>query len=131
MADLITLDQAKSHLRVDSDDDDMWIALFISAVSGAVNAWLKDAWRAYVLAVDANGDFLLDSSGDPYPAQDDNGDLTVKPMVVAAVLVELAQQYRFRDGSGAATVPSNWGHGYTLGIGATSLLTPLRKSTIA
>jgi hypothetical protein len=131
MADLVTLDQAKMHLRVDSDDEDLWIQVFISAISGAVIAWLKDEWRAYVIAVDADGNHLLDSAGDPYPLPDANGDFTVKPMVVAAVLVELSQQYRFRDGSGAAAVLSHWGHGYTLGAGATSLLTPLRKSTVA
>lgn len=131
MTDLVTLDEAAAHLRVDTDADDQWIALFITAISGAVISWLKDEWRVYVPALDSNGKPITDSAGDEIPAVDGNGEYSVKPMVKAAVLVELAQQYRFRDGSGAAAVPSHWGHGYVLGAGATSLLSSLRKSTVA
>jgi len=130
MADLVTLEQARSHLRTDSDADDAWLEMMIPAISGAVFSWLKEDWRAYVPETDAEGDVIVDSSGDPIPFEDSNG-LTVKPKVMAAVLVELAQQYRFRDGSDAASVPSHWGHGYVLGAGATSLLASLRKSTVA
>lgn len=130
MSDLVTLDDARNHLRTDSTDDDAWIELWITAISQAVLLWLKDDWRAYVLMTDSNGDVITDSAGEPFPVEDSPGSPVVKPIVRAAVLVELAQQYRFRDGSGAAAVPSHWGHGYTLGAGATSLLTPLRKTTV-
>ena len=130
MADLVTIEQARLHLRTDSDADDAWLATMIPAVSGAVLSWLKQDWRAYVAATDAAGDVILDSNGDPIPFEDSGG-LVVKPVVTAAVLVELGQQYRFRDGSDAAAVPSHWGHGYVLGAGATSLLSALRKSTVA
>jgi len=130
MADLVTLEQARIHLRTDSDADDAWLTLMISVVSGAVFSWLKDEWRAYVPATDAEGNVIEDSNGDPIPFEDSNG-FTVKPLVVGAVLVELAQQYRYRDGSDAAAVPSHWGHGYVLGAGATSLLSGSRKSTLA
>lgn len=130
MADLVTLEQARLHLRTDTDADDAWLAMMIPAISGAVLSWLKEDWRAYVLLTDAGGAIILDSNGDPIPLEDSNG-FTVKPVVSAAVLVELGQQYRFRDGSEAASVPSHWGHGYVLGAGATSLLSALRKSTVA
>lgn len=130
MADLVTIEQARLHLRTDTEADDAWLEMMIPAISGAVFSWLKEDWRAYVPATDAAGDVIVDSNGDAIPFEDSNG-LTVKPLVMAAVLVELAQQYRFRDGSDAAAVPSHWGHGYVLGAGATSLLSGTRKSTVA
>jgi hypothetical protein len=130
MADLVTMEQARNHLRTDSAADDDWLEMMIPAISGAVLSWLKQDWRAYVPETDADGDVIVDSNGDPIPLEDSNG-MTVKPQVMAAVLVELGQQYRFRDGSDAAAVPSHWGHGYVLGAGATSLLASLRKSTVA
>ena len=77
-----------------------------------------------------DGEVLVDSDDGPYILEDSNGPV-VKPVVKAAVLVELAQQYRFRDGSGAAAVPAHWGHGHVVGAGATSLLAALRKATVA
>ncbi len=130
MADLVTIEQARAHLRTDTLADDQWLTTWITAVSSAVLTWLKNDWRAYVLAMDASGAVIVDSNDEPIPFEDSGG-LVVKPVVVAAVLVELAQQYRYRDGSDAAAVPSHWGHGYVLGAGATSLLSALRKSTVA
>ena len=131
MTRLVEIDEVRRHLRVDSDADDLWIDLFAEAISDAVLSWLKEDWRAYVPALDSNGDIITDSNGDHIPALDANGEMTVKPQVKAAVLVELGQQYRFRDGSGAATVQSHWGHGYVLGQGATALLVSVRKATLA
>lgn len=131
MADLVTAEEAKRHIRIDNDADDAWLDVFISAVSDAVMSWLKDEWRAYILATDADGNVLTDSAEVPIIALDSNGEPTVKPRVKAAVLVELAQQYRFRDGSGASMAPVHWGHGYVLGSGATSLLNAVRKTTVA
>ena len=108
---LVTIDQAKSHLRIDGDYDDPWLEMMIPAVSQAVLLWLKDESRAY-------------------EGVDSNGDQVVKPIVQSAVLVELASQYRFREGEGVSSVPANWGHGYALSLGSTALLTPLRKSTV-
>ena len=130
MADLVTIEQARIHLRTDSDADDSWLEMMIPAISGAVLSWLKQDWRAYVLVTDASGVVIVDSNDEPIPFEDSNGPV-VKPVVMAAVLVEIGQQYRFRDGSEAAAVPSHWGHGYVLGAGATSLLAALRKSTVA
>lgn len=130
MADLVTATEARDHLRATTADDS-WLAIWIPAISAAVLSWLKEDWRAYVPLLDADGAPLLDSNGDEIPEEDTSGHYTVKPQVRAAVLVEIGQQYRFRDGSGAAAVPAHWGHGYVLGAGATSLLAALRKSTVA
>ena len=125
---LVTLQEAKDHLLVDTSAGDNWLLMAIEGVSDAVLRWLKEDWRAYVLLEDSNG-VVLDSSGEPYPLEDSNG-FIVKPVVKMATLVELAVQYRYRDGKDAPAVPSHWGYGYTLSAGPTSLLTPLRKSTL-
>jgi hypothetical protein len=133
MADLITSAEAKSHLRLDTGTaDDAWLAVFIPAISQAVLLWLKDEWRAYVTELDADGDPIEDSSGDQIPVLDSSGEMTTRPVVKAAVLIELASVYRYRNGEGADNVvPSDAGHGYVLNKASTALLAPLRKSTVA
>jgi hypothetical protein len=129
VVDFVTSAEAKDHLHIDSDAYDSWLATWIPIVSEAVAAWLKDEWRPYELVKDSNGDVLTDSAGEPFVLEDSNGPV-VRHRVKGAVLVELAQMRRFTDGSGAATVPAHWGHGHTLGAGATALLVGLRKTTI-
>lgn len=131
MVDYVTVAEARDHLMVDTLAHDSWLTMMIPAISGAVLSWIKDPWRAYSLETDENGDVIYDSSGDGIPIEDSSGPV-VNPVVKAATLVELAQQFRFRDGADAtsAHVPSHWGHGYVLGIGATSLLSGIRKSTV-
>lgn len=130
MTQLVSVEEAREHLRIDTDADDFWLDMMITAVSAAVLAWLKEDWRAYLPIQDSNGEILEDSNGDTYPVLDELSNQVPKPQVKAAVLIELAQHYRFRDGSGVAAVPSNWGYGYSLGVGATCILAPLRKTTI-
>jgi hypothetical protein len=130
MAQLVTRAEVRDHLMVDNNAVDPWIDMMILAISGAVISWLKDEWRAYETEVDSNGEPIEDSNGDQFPILDSNGDPTTKPMVKAATLVEIASQFRFRDGDGVATVPSNWGHGHVLCMGATSLLVAARKPTV-
>lgn len=132
---LITLEQARAHLRIDDVDsaggpDDPWLAMAIPAVSEAVALWLKDSWRLYDLERDSNGDVLYDSQGEGFPLLDSNGDPTVRSVVQAACLLELERLDRFRGGEGDADVPDSAGHGYVLGKGATSLLVALRRPTI-
>lgn len=121
---LVSLQEAEAHLRIDNDAETPWLSVFIPVVSGAVAAWLKDSWRLY----QPSG--FEDSQGNPIPAEDSEGAKFVDPVVKGAVLIELAQQFRFRDGSGAAAVPSHAGHGYVLGAGATSMLSGMRRSTV-
>ena len=128
---LVTLAQAKAHIRIDTDSDDEWLEIFIPVVSEAVALWLKDEWRLYEPERDTSGIPITNSAGDYIPAVDSNGDPIISNAVKGAVLVELSQQYRFRDGSGAEAVPSHEGHGYTLGRGATALLTGMRRSTVS
>ena len=133
MLELVSFEDAKHQLRIDNDDDshDEWLALFIPAVSEAVASWLKDRWRLYLPSRDSDGEVVLDSDDIPVPAEDSNGDPIVHPIVRAAVLIELASQFRFREGEGDNRVEAHEGHGYTLSKTATALLSGLRKSTVA
>lgn len=131
MIELVTIEEARAQLRIDDVDsnggpDDLWLAIWLPAISEAVANWLKDEWRLYVAEVDSGG-VVVDSSGDPVPAVP----LVARPVVKAATLIELERQYRFRGGESEADVQSHEGHGYTLGKGATALLSSLRKSTVA
>jgi hypothetical protein len=136
MLELVTIDEARQHLRLDFDSnggaDDLWLATFIHAVSEAVAGWLKDSWRLYVPMVDSSGEPMVDSAGDQIPALDSNGLPTPRYVVKAAVLLELGSLFRFREGEGKDnTVPDAAGHGYVLNKTSTALLAALRKSTVA
>lgn len=124
MPDLITLDEARSQIRGTSADDG-WLTTWIPIVSDAIAAWLKDAWRLYVPEIDSSGVVTIDSSGDPVPSE------VIHPSVRGAALVEIASQYRFREGDGDNAVPADAGYGYMLCRTSTAMLAPLRKSTIA
>ena len=136
MTNLVTIAEARAQLRIDDFDssggaEDLWLGVWIPVTSAAVAAWLKDEWRLYVPLRDSSGDVVLDSSGDPEPERDAGGEPIVKPQVKGAVLVELASQYRFREGEGDNVVPASEGYGYTLTKTATAILASVRKSTVA
>lgn len=122
IVELVTEAEASAHLRLDADES-AWLAVWIPAVSGAVMAWLKEERRIFLPLEDSSG-IIKDSNGDPLPSD------TIHPTVKAAALVELASQYRFRDGEGVAMVPAHWGHGHQLCAGATALLVAFRKSLV-
>lgn len=138
MIELVTLEECYAHLRLDEVDsngspDDPWLQVFIPAISQAVALWVKSEARLYIPEVDSNGQVILDSSGEPVPELDSNGNPTPLPVVRAAVLVELERQYRSRGGEDDTFVEDfgNAGYGYVLGRGSTALLTPLRRPTVA
>lgn len=134
--ELVTLAEAREQLRLEDPGtaggaDDAWLAIFIPAISAAVRNWVKNEWRLYEWELGADGNPIEDSSGSFVPLADSNGTYTVRPEVRGAVLVELASQFRFREGDASMEVPATAGHGYSLGRAATALLAPLRKPTIA
>lgn len=135
MLELVTIDDARAQLRLEEIDsgggaDDAWLGLAIPGVSEAVRSWLKDDWRLYLPERDSVGAIVANSDGDPVPAEDSDGPI-VHPTVRLAVLVDLASQFRFREGEGENDVDPAAGYGYTLSKGATALLSGLRKSTVA
>lgn len=131
MREFVTRDDAREQMRIDSDADDRWLAIWIPAVSASVAAWLKQEWRLYVLQRDSDGELVRDSAGRPVPAEDSDGEPVLHPAVIAATLLELASQYRFREGEGDNVVPADAGHGYVLSKAATAQLVPLRRTTVA
>ena len=136
MLELVTIDDARQQLRLDEIDsnggaDDAWLALAIPGVSEAVRSCLKDDWRLYLPERDTAGAVITDTDGDPIPAEDSNGNPITHPTVRLAVLLELASQFRYREGEGENVVPADAGHGYTLSKGATAILAGLRKPTVA
>ncbi|WP_313243763.1 hypothetical protein [Stenotrophomonas rhizophila] len=131
MLEFVTPADARDQLRIDSDADDRWLALWIPAVSASVAAWLKQEWRLYVLQRDSSGVVVTDSSGTPLPVLDSDDLPIVQPAVIAATLLELASQYRYREGESDNVVPSDAGHGYVLSRAATAQLAPLRRTTVA
>jgi len=137
MSELITREQAYEHLRLDYDSggsaDDGWLSVFIPAVSEAVRRWLKEDWRLYEWETDSDGNIVRDSDGNPVPLLDSDGEPVVKPVVRAACLLELASQYRFREGEGRDNaVPSHEGYGHGLtSKAAVALLTTIRRPTVS
>lgn len=130
MLELVAIEDAREQLRLDSADNDPWLEIAIPAISEAVRMWLKEDWRLYLPARDSGGTVIVDSAGNPLPAEDSDGPI-VHPTVRLAVLVELSSQFRFREGEGDNAVPADAGHGYVLNKASTSLLTTLRRPTVA
>lgn len=139
MLELVTIAEARQHLRLDYEDDsdggtgpdDAWLSVFIPAISEAVAGWVKSPARLYVPEIDSSGIVVRDSDDEPVPQIDSDGEYTIRPSVRAAVLLELSSAYRFREGEGKDNVvPADAGHGYTLNKASTALLTPLRRPTV-
>lgn len=110
---LVPLETVKQALRVDHDDDDTMLELFISASSRSIVAYLKGE----------AGDFLsIDSP--PNSPPDDLA--TVDDRVQASVIILTGYLYKEPDGDEAKA----FGHG-TLPWMVTAMLYPLRVPTLA
>jgi Phage gp6-like head-tail connector protein len=112
MTDIVTLDQAKSHLRVDGDDEDDLIAIYLAAaIQSAMNyldrqVFANEADMASAVTAATAGD-------DP---------IVATPPMLAAILLILGKLYLFREDvvtGTAATVQE-------LPSGSRALLTPYR-----
>lgn len=128
---MISIQEAKQHLRIDGNFDDPWLNIWIPVVWAAVANWLKQPWRLYVWETDENGKVVYGPDGTPTLKLDAEGEFIENAMVKGAQLIELAQQYTHRDGTGVPQAPDQSGWGYTLGPGATALLRGLRAPTVS
>lgn len=109
---LVTLQQARDHLRSDTNADDNDLTLKIHIASDAVINYLK-----------GGADTFLDSAGDPL--EDSAGDIIGVPYAVqGAVLMLVDILYNQRDG-GAVFDPNY------LPQPVVSLLYPLRDPALA
>lgn len=111
---LVTLAQARAHIRSDEDADDADLELKIAAASAAVVDYLGEAAEGFA---DADGKVLAGQ--------------TVPSRVQMATLLTIGYLYRERDGSQENAVPSQYGYGYALPQSAISLLYSMRKPVIA
>lgn len=119
---LVTVQQAKAHLRVDPDwdGDDEDIELKVHVASGLVLTYLKNHGVLYEYERDSDSEIVLDSDGEPTIAEDIDGKV-LRYEVKGAVLILTGILYRDRDGQEMV----NWAQGY-LPAPVTALLYPLR-----
>lgn len=116
---LVTLQQARDHLRSDTNADDADLTLKIHGASGAVLNYLKGANRL-VQEVDGDGVPVVDADGLPVYTEE------VLFEVQAAVLLLLGYLYKDRD--------NDKDHEYEQGFlprPVTALLYPLRDPALA
>lgn len=111
---LVTLEQAKEHLRVDYDFEDELITAYVQAASGAVLNYLKSDGSDYF---DSSGDVIID---------DDTGETIVPYVVEAATLIMTHYLYRLRGDN----EDNAYERGY-LPMPVTALLYPLRDPALA
>lgn len=102
MKQLVTKEEARTQLMLDDSADDAWLEIAIDAVTHAIEMWASNVF-------------------------DDND----HPNKIAkqAALVELAYQYRYREGN-TEDVQDWILHGYPLSPGAVMLLQPLHKPRV-
>lgn len=122
MTMLVTLDEAKLHLRVDNDAEDDDITLKIEAASAAVLAYVEDS---QYLFLDTGGDEL-----DLFDTSTDQAAHRAKHLCRQATLMMLGEFYRSREPAATDVMPDRFGYGY-LPRAVVALLTPLRTPTIA
>lgn len=113
MVMLVSLTQAKDHLRVDTSDGDNDLTLKIHAASGVVLNYIRNGADAFT---DSAGDAIEDSNGNP---------IGIPFEVQAATLLMLGYLYTNRDSDpdkayGLGTLPND----------VTALLYPYRVPTL-
>lgn len=108
--EIITLAQAREHLRSDTNDDDADLQLKIDAATDAV--------LDYISVPEAD---LFDASGAP------KADVRGAKRVQQAILLTIGWLYEDREGSMPQAIEA--GHGFTLPRGAAALLYSMRKPT--
>jgi hypothetical protein len=90
-ADLITLEYAKAHVRLDHDADDVDLAAKIAGASVMIIHYLKTGANSFI---DENGDLI---PGETVPAD-----------VQSACAVLVGMLFKDRDGE----LMADWQHGY-------------------
>lgn len=121
MTQLITLAQAKAHLRRDHSLDDDDITLKIEAASAAILQYVGD-----------NQYRILDTGGDvlAFDTSTEQADLRMLHVCQQATKLLLTHWDKNRDGTGGEAVEASAGYGY-LPLPVVSLLYPYRDPTIA
>ena len=119
MIKLVSAATAREQLHLDNDMQADWLDMAIAGVSAAVVAWVGGIDR--LAPVDSSGNPTIDSDGVVEG---------VDGAAVLAVLVEIAYQYRFREGAAEQNQGDWFKPGYVLNMSSTALLTPLRQPVV-
>lgn len=122
MTPLVTLEEAKRHLRVDHALDDDDIGLKINAASAAVLAYIGDT---QYLFLDTGGELVEFDTTDTGTAPEEAA-LRALHLARQATLLLLGDFYRHRDSGAATSAP-----GADLPLAVVALLRQLRMPTIA
>ena len=118
---LVTLEQARDHLRSDDTDDNSDLELKIEAASAAVLRYVTASrWEP---ERDEDGVPVLDADGNETPALDVEGNKTIRTELKMGTLLMVAYLYNERDGSNKSGDP------HFLPAGVTAILYDLRKPT--
>ena len=125
MTRLVTLEEAKAHLRVDHDLDDLDITLKIEAASAAVLAYIEDA---QYLFLDTGGEPIEFDTTDTSTELEQSA-LRARSLCQQATLLVLGEFYRNREPAATDVVPDRFGYGY-LPRAVVALLAPLRTPTL-
>lgn len=125
---LITLEEAKAHLLVDHDDDDMDIWRKLQEASAAVLTYLDGAPTGQPQR-DEQGGIVRNAEGDIEYLRDGD-ELVIRYEIKAAVKLLLGELYKHREAEQDGEIPSQHGYGY-LPRPVVALLYPLRKPAFA
>jgi hypothetical protein len=121
---LITLSQAKAHIRIDHDAEDVQIGEFIEAASAAIVTYLK-----------SGADSFLNTLGLPEEIYDDSSppeviDYLVPPEVKAATKILVGELFKNREAQQDGEIGGPYGYGF-LPRPVVMLLFPLRDPALA
>lgn len=126
---LITLEEAKAHLLVDHDDDDLDIERKLQEASAAVLTYLDGAPAGQPVR-DSQGVIVRDDAGNVEYERDDDDNLVIRYEVKAATKLLLGELYKHREAEQDGEVANQYGYGY-LPRPVVALLYPLRKPAFA
>lgn len=130
MTMIVTLAQARDHLRSDTTADDNDLRLKIEGASGAVLNYLKKTGLLWEPERDSSGDVVYDSQGNQIDYLDSTGERVYRREIQNAVLILLGEFYTNRAGEQQGAVDSQFGYGY-LPRPVVALLYPLRDPALA
>jgi hypothetical protein len=117
MVMLVSLQQAKDHLRVDSSDEDNDLTLKIHAASAAVLNYIRNG-----------ADVFTDSAGEPILDSNDNP-IGIPYEIQAATLLMIGYLNRLRDENDNTLIGDGFAYGY-LPNPVMSLLYPYRVPSL-
>jgi hypothetical protein len=120
---LITLQQAKAHIRITHDGDDSTIEGLIAGASAAVVTYLKDYALTFLNTAELPEE-VLDENSPPEVI-----DYAVPEDIKVAVKILVAEWFKNREAKQDGEIDSQFGYGY-LPRAVIAILYPYRTPTL-